>query len=120
MGLGAGLYWGEGTKAKKGSVRLGNTDPQLILKFIEFLTEICGVEKNRLIFWLQILSDIFETEALDFWAKKLKINKNQFNKITVTKARSLGTYTRKSRYGVLSVYFHNTKLRNILVDMLPR
>src|SRR3989344_2914295 len=37
FGLGIGLYWGEGTKANQGSVRLGNTDPELIKKFIQFL-----------------------------------------------------------------------------------
>lgn len=30
LGLGLGLYWGEGTKSDKHSVRLGNTDPALL------------------------------------------------------------------------------------------
>jgi hypothetical protein len=34
FGLGLGLYWGEGNKAEKNSVRLGNTDPELIKRFI--------------------------------------------------------------------------------------
>lgn len=29
MGIGLGLYWGEGTKSNPHSVRLGNTDPGL-------------------------------------------------------------------------------------------
>src|SRR5690348_8430619 len=37
FGLGVGLYWGEGTKRSVSSVRLGNTDPALIKKFLEFL-----------------------------------------------------------------------------------
>src|SRR3989344_9534870 len=44
-GLGIGLYWGEGTKSNKNTVRLGNTDPKLIKKFIEFLIKICGIKK---------------------------------------------------------------------------
>ncbi len=36
FGIGIGLYWGEGTKASKSSVRLGNTDPELICTFILF------------------------------------------------------------------------------------
>ena len=39
-GLGLGLYWGEGTKSNKHSVRLGNTDPALVVKFLEFLERI--------------------------------------------------------------------------------
>src|SRR5256885_1058329 len=30
FGLGLGLYWGEGNKKNKNTVRLGNTDPRLI------------------------------------------------------------------------------------------
>ena len=48
FGLGIGLYWGEGTKSNKHSVRLGNTDPYMILKFIEFLDVIYGINKMHL------------------------------------------------------------------------
>ena len=33
-GLGLGLYWGEGNKANKNSVKIANTDSELIKKFI--------------------------------------------------------------------------------------
>jgi len=48
FGLGLGLYWGEGTKANKDSIRLGNTDPNLIKKFIEFLIRFFSIKKNKL------------------------------------------------------------------------
>src|SRR6185312_4683224 len=51
-GLGIGLYWGEGTKSNKHSVRLGNTDPELIKTFISFLVELYGVRKDDLRFGL--------------------------------------------------------------------
>ena len=35
-GLGLGLYWGEGAKRNKHTVKLGNTDPKLIKAFIRF------------------------------------------------------------------------------------
>ena len=37
-GMGIGLYWGEGTKANKHSIRLGNSDPALIKMFMCFLS----------------------------------------------------------------------------------
>lgn len=120
MGLGLGLYWGEGTKANKHSVRLGNTDPDLINKFIEFLIKICGVNKNNLRFGLQTFTDIDSDTALNFWINKIKVKKEQFYKITSTKSNSIGTYKNKSVYGVLTVYYNNKKLRDILLDMLPR
>ena len=40
FGLGLGLYWGEGNKRNRGSIRIGNSDPYLLLNFISFLEKI--------------------------------------------------------------------------------
>lgn len=36
----------------------------------------------------------------------------------VTKSGSIGTYRSKNRYGVVTIYFGNTKLRDILVGQV--
>lgn len=121
-GLGMGLYWGEGNKKSKDSVRLGNTDPALIRKFLEFLIKILGVNKDKIRFGLQVFSDMPKSRVLKFWLEQLKIfrvKRKQFYKIIVTPARSIGTYREKSKYGVLSIYFANVKLKKILDNMLP-
>ena len=121
-GLGLGLYWGEGNKKNKNSIRLGNTDPRIIRKFIEFLVEIFEIKKDKLRFGLQIFTDISEKSALNFWLKELReygINRNQFFRVTVTPARSIGNYREKSKWGVLTVHFSNTKLKKLLDGMLP-
>src|SRR6185436_14876663 len=64
LGLGLGLYWGEGTKSNISSVRLGNSDWRLSRSFITFLTNMCGVDKNDLRFSLQIFSDTSPKKAL--------------------------------------------------------
>jgi len=117
-GLGLGLYWGEGTKRNKYSVRLGNTDPDLINKFIEFLIKICNIKISKLRFGLQIFSDINPKEALKFWQKSLGLDSSQFQKVIVTPSRGLGSYKRKSKYGVLTIYYSNKKLRDIINEML--
>ena len=120
-GLGIGLFWGEGNKKNKTSVRLGNTDHNLIKKFIEFLIKICGIDKNDLRFSLQIFSDINPVEAKEFWKNNLKIKERQFGKkITVSISKKRGNYKNKMKYGVLTVYYHNKKLRDIMVNMLPK
>jgi hypothetical protein len=119
-GIGIGLYWGEGTKANKNSVRLGNTDLNLINKFIEFLIKIYRIDESKLKFGLQLFSDISPDEALQYWSEGTGYSCTHFNKPHITKSGSIGNYTKKSKYGVLTVYFHNTKLRNILVDALPK
>ena len=118
-GMGIGLYWGEGTKANKNAVRLGNTDPKLLKKFIDFLVIIYQVKKNDMKFGLQIFTDIDIHKAIDFWVHALNIKPNQIYKPIITKSGSLGTYRKKSEYGVLTVFYGNTKLRNLLVSQLP-
>jgi len=118
-GLGIGLFWGEGNKADKYSVRLGNTDPKLISEFVNFLTIMCGVNREKLKFSIQIFSDMDPELVLNFWTKQLGVDPSQFYKITVTISGSIGNYRKKSQFGVLQVYFHNKKLRDILIDELP-
>ena len=119
FGLGIGLYWGEGNKKNPNSVRLGNTDPRLLEEFISFLLRTFSLDKNDLKFGLQIFTDIDPEIALDFWVKKLNIDRSQINRPVVTKSGSVGTYREKSQYGVLTVMYHNKKLRDLLVSLLP-
>jgi hypothetical protein len=120
FGIGIGLYWGEGTKANRTSVRLGNTDPALLEIFLKFLVRFFGVQKGDFRFGLQLFTDIDQKEALDFWSKRLKIHRRQFFKVTITPSGSIGTYRRKSRYGVLTIYYSNYKLRDALVELLKQ
>ena len=120
--MGLGLYWGEGNKKNKNSVRLGNTDPRIIRKFIEYLVRIFNINTKKLRFGLQIFSDLKKSDVMKFWLKQLKefdIVDAQFYKVIVTPSRSIGTYREKSEWGVLTVHFANTKLKNLIDKMLP-
>ena len=119
FGMGIGLYWGEGNKANKNTVKLGNSDTALLRIFIKYLIKFFKIEKKDLRFHLHVFTDIDIDEAYKHWVRELKIKKTQFYKPTVTITGKLGTYRKKSKYGVLSVYYANTKLRNILVNLLP-
>lgn len=115
-GIGLGLYWGEGTKSNKTSIRVGNTDPDLIIKFIEFLRKCYQIDKNKLKYSLQIFNDMPKKKTVEFWCNKLKIKPFQLGKPVITPARSIGTYRNKTKYGVLIVYFNNRKLRDIICN----
>jgi len=119
FGLGLGLYWGEGTKANKSTVRLGNSDPALLNSFIRFLITFFRISRKDLRFHLHTFTDIDLNEAYDYWTKKLKVKREQFYKPTITETGKLGTYRKKSRYGVVTVYYCNKKLRDLLIDNLP-
>ena len=114
-GLGVGLYWGEGTKKNKTSVRLGNSNPDLIKKFVQFLMATYQADRKKIRFGLQIFGDMSQRKAVRFWTQKLSINRSQIMKtIVVTPHRSIGNYREKSKYGVMTAYFNNRKLRDIL------
>ena len=120
FGLGLGLYWGEGTKANKSSVRLGNSNPYLIKTFINFLKTIYKIDIKRLHFGLQIFNDVNSKIALDFWIKNLGARRDQFYTPIVSSIRGKGTYTKKAQYGVLTIYFNNKKLRDILCGEIEK
>lgn len=120
LGMGLGIYWGEGTKANTTSVRMGNTDPKLVKTFIRFLTVIFNVKREELRFGLHIFTDISPSVAMKYWINQLGVDKKQFYKTIITKSGSLGTYRKKSQYGVLTVYYLNKKLRDLLVEMISK
>jgi len=120
LGIGLGLYWGEGNKRNLTAVRVGNTDPDLIKIFVRFLEEMYGVEKRKFRFWLQVFSDMNPQAALRFWTRALDVPASKFGKITITPARSIGTYREKTKHGVVTVYVSNTKLRNLLVGEIEK
>ena len=120
FGMGLGLYWGEGTKASKNAIRLGNSDPLLMKKFMEFLETLFGVKKKDLKFQLQIFSDLCTCDVEKIWMEKLGIHKKQLYKTIVTPQRSPGTYRKKNKYGVVTLYYGNTKLRDVIYNLLPK
>lgn len=114
-GLGIGLYWGEGTKANKNSIRLGNSNPALIKRFVDFLVSFYQIDRKRLRFGLQVFSDMNADATLSYWARYLNVPKKQFYpKVIVTPYRGVGNYREKTKRGVVTVYFNNSKLRDII------
>lgn len=115
FGIGIGLYWGEGTKANKTSVRLGNSDPGIILKFIEFLEIIYGVDRKDMRFGIQLFTDCSFEYAIEQWTSVLLVSPAQFYKPIRTISGKIGTYRNKNELGVVTLYYNNARLRDILV-----
>jgi len=119
-GLGIGLYWGEGNKRNTNSLRLANTDPRLIKKYIEFLRSAYCIDENKLKFGLQVFGSVDGKEALNFWIKSLGFQRKQFQKIVHIAKRGTGTYKHSAKYGVLIVYFNNKKLRDLICQTIEK
>ena len=120
FGLGLGLYWGEGNKRNTNSVRLGNTDPFLVMAFLIFLRRCYGIDESRLRFGLQVFSDMNLEKEEKFWCDFLQTSPKQFYKTVNTRSGSIGTYREKSIHGVFTIYFHNKKLRDAVVAEIEK
>ena len=118
FGLGLGLFWGEGSKRNMHAVRLGNSDPALVKKFIDFLVDIYNIDKTRLKFQLLIYDDLDIDKLITFWTRYLLVKNTQFFKTTILKRRGSGTYLKKMQYGVIMVHFGNMKLRNLIISQI--
>ncbi len=110
-GLGLGIFWGEGNKSSKNAVRLGNSDPNLIKIFREFLLKICGVKREKIKYSLLLFNDANQNNAIGFWARELDIDTKQIGSVTTLAPRGKGTYKKKSMTGVLIIECNNTKLK---------
>lgn len=117
-GFGLGIYWGEGNKADKYSVRIGTSDPEMILKFRNFLQKICSVPTSKFKYSLMCFKDTPPEKAKKFWIEKLNLDSNQIGKITSLKPLGKGTYRKISLYGVCTIYVFNIKLKKWLMDQL--
>lgn len=118
FGMGLALYWGEGTKRGNGGVRLSNSDPKLMKKFIEFLERFCKIDKDRLRFSLQIPKDVSPKKSLKYWSEQLGLDKKYFYKPQIVKVRRKGTYKYKTLYGTAILNFNNIKLKKIICEMI--
>lgn len=107
--VGISLYWGEGEKTDSGRVSIINTDPTMILIMANFYRKCLEVEEKKLRVGLFIYEDLDQKIVTNYWSNILNIPTNQFIKTQILKSRSRLT-TRKSKYGICSLYFSNTAI----------
>ncbi len=112
------LYWGEGTKAQKGSVNLTNTNPAMLKFFIKWL-ELFDVKRKNLKVKLHLYSDMNIKKSVAFWSKELKIPISQFRKsyIKKTQLKSI-TYKNGFGKGTCCVMFDNRDLWEYIIMSL--
>jgi hypothetical protein len=82
---------------------------------------ICGVKNEKLLFGLQVFSDIDPEVAKRYWVAELGVSPRQFlPKVVVTPKSGPGTYKHRSKFGVLTIYCINTKLRKVMDVLMEK
>lgn len=104
------LYWAEGYKTmKSNSVDFANSDPIMVVTFVNFLRKICGVDPKRFRVLLYCYSNQQPSELIDFWSKITKIPKSQFTKPYVRRDFRPGKEG-KMKYGMVHIRYSDKKL----------
>lgn len=82
--MGTMLYWAEGAKSgklgKNKIVDFTNSDPKMILVFLYFLREFCGIDEKRLRCLLYCYSNQNVYKLMRYWSKITHIPISQFTK----------------------------------------
>ncbi|MFH2019025.1 MAG: hypothetical protein ABII80_00170 [bacterium] len=120
LSLSLGLFWGEGNKVNPEGVRLGNSDPNLIKIWCQFLRQICNVREDKIHFHLQIFHDNDPIVAKNYWAQHLSINQNRITSGTPTKKLGKGSYRKLNQHGVMTVGVYNTHFRVWIMAQLSK
>lgn len=74
------LYWGEGSKTKRGVVEFSNTDPRMIRLMMVFYKRMCGVDDKKFRGHVHIHSHLVAKAAEKYWSDISGIPLLQFNK----------------------------------------
>jgi len=103
------LYWAEGdSKIENCSVRLTNTDPQMIRIFTHFLRKICGVPNERMRVYIILYPDLNEKTCRNYWSTISGIPYNQFIKTQFIKGRHP---TKRLAYGICMINVGSRQLK---------
>lgn len=115
------LYWGEGdSKIENSSVRLSNTNADIIRIFSTFLQKICAVQKEKLRGAMILYPDLSEARCKHFWSAASGIPEGQFIKTQFIKGLHP---TKRLAYGICIVYLSSRQLKEkifVWIDLFQR
>ncbi len=118
----AGLmtYWGEGDKATKHTVRLTNTDPEMLRLFLIFLTKVCSIPLEKIGAHILIYPDLEAKNCLDYWSQKTGLPIEHFTKCVTIQGRHK---TKRLGFGVAEMYVCSTYFKAKVLkwlELLPQ
>lgn len=83
--VGISLYWGEGSKRKRGVLEFTNSDPHMIRVMMRFFSELQQVPPHKFRGHAYVHSHINPEQAEQYWANVSGIPSSQFHKTSVQK-----------------------------------
>jgi predicted DNA-binding protein YlxM (UPF0122 family) len=115
--IGTMLYWGEGSKAGTMTVDFANSDKDMIILFLKFMREICGVDEKRLRVYSYFYANQNIKRNINFWSKITKINKKQFTKPYIRKDYDKNKI-HKMPHGLIHIRYSDKKLLRLIKNWI--
>jgi transposase len=84
---GVALYWGEGSKKKRGVVEFTNSDPQMIKIMKLFFVQVCEVPEEKFRGHVYIHQHLNVSAAEKYWSGVSQISRTQFHKTSIQRNR---------------------------------
>lgn len=107
------LYWAEGDKSRN-SVRITNSDPELVLSFATFLRQQFEVPSDRMNIHCYLFADHLEHQCKveQFWLSRLALPSSSLRKsvVNVYSKYSLKKRANKLPYGTCKLVVHSTQI----------
>ncbi len=107
------LYWAEGAK-RRNTVKLTNSDPEVVAYFARFLRAEFGVESSKVRICCNLFADHVERqrEIEDFWLSRLELPRTSLRKSIVN---VYSKYSQKKRvnklpYGTCALMVHSSRI----------
>lgn len=99
--LGIGIYLGEGMKLQE-SIRIINSDPEIIKTAIKWFKEICGLKNKNITATIHTYPDNDVKNTTNYWSEITGICKEQFGKVQIDRRKNKsGKKKRKLPHGTL-------------------
>lgn len=99
------LYWGEGSKTQDTLTAISNTDPAVLVFFIQWI-ELLGVSRDSLKVCVHLYLDMDVETELEYWSQVLNVPRTAFRKPYIkTSSRSGLTYTQKFVHGTCNILY---------------
>ena len=107
------LYWAEGAK-QRNSVKITNSDPEVLAFFAAFLEEELGVPRTSMRLSCNLFADhlVRQREIEDHWLQKLQLPRACLRKsiVNVYSKRSKRTRIGKLPFGTSALMVHSTRI----------
>lgn len=115
--IGCMLHWAEGDKCRN-SVRMSNSDPELLALFVRFLRHHFAVRPEQLLVHCNFFADHVDRqhEIEQFWLRRLDLPQSSLRKSVINIYSKHSQKKRKNKlpYGTCKLYLHSTRIQHTI------